>query len=62
MAKPFLQVAALGVAGFVLWKIASIALFPFLMLAFKIALVAGLVLLALWYFKKNDKPKDDAAG
>jgi hypothetical protein len=31
------------------------------MFAFKIALVVGLVVLAIWYFKKHDKPKDDAA-
>ena len=61
MAKPFLQLAALGVAGLALWKIASIVLLPFLMLAFKIALVVGLVMLAIWFLKKHDKPKDDAA-
>jgi hypothetical protein len=60
MAKPFLQLAALGVASLVIWKIASLVLLPFLMFAFKIALVVGLVVLAIWYFKKHDKPKDDA--
>ncbi|HVH68262.1 MAG TPA: hypothetical protein VM716_10375 [Gemmatimonadales bacterium] len=59
MAKPLLQLAAVGVAGFALWKVASFFLFPLLMLALKVALVAGLVLFAIWYFKKNDKPKDD---
>jgi len=61
MTKPFLQLAALGVAGFALWKIASLVLLPFLMFVFKIALIAGLVMLAIWFFKKGDKPKDDAA-
>jgi hypothetical protein len=61
MAKPFLQLAALGVASLVIWKIASFVLLPFLTFAFKIALVLGLVMLAIWYFKKQDKPKDDAA-
>ena len=61
MAKPFLQLAAVGIAGLVLWKIASLFLLPFLMLAVKVALIAGLVVLAIWYFKRNDKPKDDTA-
>ena len=61
MAKPLLQLTALGVAGFALWKIASLVLLPFLMFVFKIALIAGLVMLAIWFFKKGDKPKDDAA-
>ena len=60
MTKPFLQLAAVGVAGFALWKIASLFLLPFLLLAFKLALVVGLVMLAIWLFKKDDKPKDDA--
>ena len=59
MAKPLLQLAALGFAGVFLWKIASLVLLPFLMLAFKIALVVGIVMLAIWFLKKNDKPKDD---
>lgn len=62
MAKPLLQLAALGVAGFALWKVASFFLLPVLMLAFKLALVVGLVLFAIWFFKKGDKPKDDTGG
>jgi len=62
MTKPFLQLAALGVAGFALWKVASFLMFPLLMLAFKVALVVGLVMFAIWFFKKGDKPKDDSAG
>jgi len=61
MTKPFLQLAALGVAGFALWKMASLVLLPFLMFVFKVALIAGLVMLAIWFCKKGDKPKDDAA-
>ena len=61
MTKPFLQLAALGVAGFALWKIASLVLLPFLMFVFKVALIAGLVMLAIWFFKRNDKGKDDTA-
>ncbi|HEV2751344.1 MAG TPA: hypothetical protein VGV12_12555 [Gemmatimonadales bacterium] len=61
MAKPLLQLAVLGFTGVVLWKIASMMLLPFLMVAFKIALVVGLVMLAIWFFKRNEKPKDDRA-
>jgi hypothetical protein len=62
MAKPLLQLAAVGVAGFALWKLASFILFPVLMLAFKLALVVGIVMFAIWFFKKNDnKKKDDSA-
>jgi hypothetical protein len=61
MVKPLLQLAALGVAGFALWKIASFFLLPVLMLAFKIALIIGLVMLAIWFFKKNDTSKGDAS-
>src|SRR5213594_3683412 len=39
MAKPLLQLAALGVGGFALWKIASLVLLPFVMLLFKAVLV-----------------------
>jgi len=62
MVKPFLQITALGVAGFALWKIASLLLLPFLMFAFKVALIVGVVMLAIWFFKQGDKPKDNAAG
>ena len=60
MTKPFLQLAAVGVAGFAPWKMASLFLLPLLMLAFKVALIVAFVMLAVWFFKRNDKPKDDA--
>jgi hypothetical protein len=62
MAKPLLQLTALGVVGFALWKIAGFVLLPVLLWVFKVALIVGLVMLAIWFFKKRDKPKDDAAG
>jgi len=31
------------------------------MLVLKVALVVGVVMLAIWFFKQGDKPKDDAA-
>lgn len=61
MARPLLQLAGVGVVGFAVLKIASLFLLPFLFLAVKVALIVGLVLLAIWYFKRDDKPKDDTA-
>ena len=62
MAKPFLQLAALGVAGFALWKVASSVPFPVLMLVVKTALIVAVVMLAIWFLKKNDKNKGDTTG
>lgn len=61
MTKPLLQLAAVGVVGFAVLKIVSLFFLPFLFLAVKVALIVGLVFLAIWYFKRNDKPKDDTA-
>jgi hypothetical protein len=55
MAKPLLQLAALGLVGLSLWKLGSFFFFPLLFLALKIALVVGLVLFAVWLFKRNDR-------
>ena len=55
MSKPLLQLAALGVLGFSLWKLGSFFFIPLLFLALKIALVAGIVLFAVWLFKRNDR-------
>jgi len=54
MSKPLLQLAALGVLGFSLWKLGSFFFIPLLFLALKIALVVGVVLFAVWLFKRND--------
>lgn len=55
MIKPVLQVAALGVVGVAMWKLASLFLFPVLFVAFKIALVVGLVMAAIWWFTKQGR-------
>jgi hypothetical protein len=62
MAKPLLQLAAVGLVGFALWKVASFLFFPLLFWVVKVALIVGLVMLAFWFFnrKKNDEKKDDA--
>jgi hypothetical protein len=61
MSKPILQLAAVGLVGFALWKLGSFFFFPLLFLALKVALVVGLVLFAFWFFKKHDDKKSDAA-
>ncbi|MGH7607955.1 MAG: hypothetical protein ACREME_11505 [Gemmatimonadales bacterium] len=55
MIKPILQLAAIGVAGVALWKVASLFLLPLFFLLFKIALIAGLVMLAIWWINKNSR-------
>jgi len=65
MAKPLLQLAAVALAGVALWKVASIFFFPLLFWALKVAVIVGLILLAIWFFtRKTDKHEDtgDAAG
>lgn len=62
MAKPLLQLAALGVAGVALWKVASILFIPFLFWAFKVAVMVGLIVLAIWFFtRKSDTNQGDAS-
>lgn len=63
MSKPVLQLAAVGVAGVVLWKLLAGPLIGLLFLVLKIALIAGLVMLAWWFIKKHEKtdPQDGAA-
>jgi hypothetical protein len=55
MAKPLLQLAALGFVGLSLWKLGSLFFIPLLYLALKIALIVGIVLFAVWVFKRNDR-------
>jgi hypothetical protein len=58
VSKPILQLAALGVVGFALWKLGSFILIPLIFLALKIAFVVALVLFAFWFFTRHDKPGD----
>jgi hypothetical protein len=60
MMKPVLQVAAVGLLGVTLWKVASFLLLPLLgtMLGFvltiiKIALIVGAILFVVWFLKKK---------
>jgi hypothetical protein len=60
VSKPFLQLAALGVVGFALWKLGSFFLLPLIFFALKIAFLVAIVLFAVWFFKRNDKPGDNS--
>ena len=55
MSKPILQLAALGLLGLSLWKLGSFFFIPLLFLVLKVALVVGIVLVAVWLFKRNDR-------
>jgi len=55
MFKPVLQLAAVGLVGIGLWKIAAVFLLPFIFLLFKVALIGGLVVLAIWWINKKGK-------
>jgi hypothetical protein len=56
--KPVLTLAAVGFVGLVLWKVAAGFLLPLFFLLFKIALIAGLVMLAFWWFNKRGRKED----
>ena len=57
--KPVLTVAAVGILGIGLWKLASVLLLPVLFFVFKIGLIIGLVMLAFWFFNKKNRGKED---
>jgi hypothetical protein len=67
MAKPFLQLAAVGVLGVALWKVLSVLLLPLVgtllgivLTVLKVALIVGLVFLALWWFRRDHKKDGEA--
>jgi hypothetical protein len=59
MVKPVLQLAAVGLVGVVLWKLAAAFLLPLFFLVFKIGLIVGLIMLAFWFFNKKSRGKED---
>ena len=59
MFKPVLQLAAVGLVGIVLWKVAAAFLFPMLFFVVKIFLIVGLIMLAFWFFNKKGRGKED---
>ena len=58
MIKPVLQLAAVGLVGVVLWKVAAAFLLPLVFVLFKVALIVGLIMFAFWFFRK-DRGKED---
>jgi hypothetical protein len=69
MLKPVLQVAAVGVLGVTIWKLASFLLLPllgtvlgFALTILKIALIVSAILFVVWFLKKKggaEEKKDD---
>jgi hypothetical protein len=59
MLKPVLQLAAVGLVGIGLWKLASLFLLPLLFFVFKIGLIVALIMLAFWFFNKKSRGKED---
>jgi hypothetical protein len=59
MLKPVLQLAAIGIVGIGLWKLAAMFLLPALFFVVKIGLIVGLVMLAFWFFNKKSRGKED---
>jgi len=59
MLKPVLQLAAVGIVGIGLWKLAAIFLLPLLFFVVKIGLIVGLIMLAFWFFNKKSRGKED---
>jgi purine-cytosine permease-like protein len=67
MSKSIVTVAAVGFLGFALWKILSILLLPlvgtllgFLLTIVKVAVIAGLILLAWWLVVRRRKDEGEA--
>jgi hypothetical protein len=68
MFKPVLTLAAVGVAGFAVWKVLSVLFLPFVgtllgivLMLVKVALIVGLVMFAFWWFTKEKKKEDGEA-
>ena len=59
MLKPVLQLAAVGIVGIGLWKLAAFFLLPVLFFVVKIGLIIGLIMLAFWFFNKKSRGKED---
>ena len=59
MIKPVLQLAAVGLVGIGLLKLAGLFLLPVLFFVLKIAFIAALIMVAFWFFNKKDRGKED---
>jgi hypothetical protein len=61
MARMLLQLAAVGFAGFTIWKLASLFFFPIFLWALKVACVVAVVWFVVWLFRKHDEDKHEDA-
>jgi len=68
MRAPLMKLAAVGVVGFALWKVATVLLFPvvgaLLGLLLKGALIAAVVFFVMWLFRKrrdDERPEEKPA-
>ncbi|HEY6093225.1 MAG TPA: hypothetical protein VIV83_14610 [Gemmatimonadales bacterium] len=59
MIKPVLQLAAVGLVGIGLVKLAGLFLLPVFFFLLKVLLIAGLIMLAFWFLNKKDRGKED---
>lgn len=59
MFKPVLQLAAIGLVGIGLWKLAAMFLLPLFFFVFKIGLIIALIMVAFWWFNKKGRAKED---
>lgn len=68
MLKPVLQLAAVGLLGVTIWKLASFLLLPllgtalgFVFAILKIAVIVGAILFVVWFLRKKggEEKKDD---
>ncbi len=59
MRHPILKLAAVGVLGFALWKVAAIAFLPLVGFLLKGVLIVALVMLAMWFFQKKRQDEKD---
>jgi len=59
MLKPVMQLAAVGLVGVALWKVAAAFLLPLFFFVFKIGLIVALIMLAFWFFNKKNRGKED---
>jgi ABC-type uncharacterized transport system permease subunit len=57
--KPVLTLAAVGLLGIGLWKLAAMFLLPLFFFVFKVGLIIALVMLAFWFFNKKGRGKED---
>jgi len=57
--KPVLQLAAVGLVGIIAWKLAAAFLLPLLFVVVKIGLIVARIMLALWFFNKKGRGKED---